>query len=232
MLLTNTIINKNMKKYLLISFLAFILLFSNQASALTSTTTKNTVKDLKQKIVDIKQNTKENKEKIKNQIASTTSVVKTIKQELKTAAEIRIGKKLESKKASLANEFEKSLQNVKNLAIRTELRTQNMDSEKINTISSKMLLAVAKEKIMLAESELTKFENLLASTTIATSTDKIKLKARNDALKILKTESEKVKTAIKVAHESVVKVIVSLKKGLMEKQSASLKEIESTSSRN
>lgn len=232
MLLTNTIINKNMKKYLLISFLAFILLFSNQASALTSTTTKNTVKDLKQKIVDIKQNTKENKEKIKNQIASTTSVVKTIKQELKTAAEIRIEKKLESKKASLANEFEKSLQNVKNLAIRTELRTQNMDSEKINTISSKMLLAVAKEKIMLAESELTKFENLLASTTIATSTDKIKLKARNDALKILKTESEKVKTAIKVAHESVVKVIVSLKKGLMEKQSASLKEIESTSSRN
>ncbi len=226
-----------MKKYI-ITPLVLTILLTGVVSAQVSSTSKNKIDVLKQKITNIKEKTADEKDKIKqkneqeknnlkSKIASTTEKLKEKKQELKTAVEIRIGKKLDDKKNKIADNFEKSIQNLKDLILKIDSRISKMETSGANTTLSKSLLETAVSKVALAETELTNLENVLAKDIpTSTSTKKIERKA---LLQNIKIQSEKTKTAIKVAHQSIINTINSLKPGQVKiKNSTSTLEATST----
>jgi len=214
------------KLYTLLSVFILIFLLSGTANAEASQARIDKINEIKQKIVDVKQKAAENRERIKAANASSTP---KLKQELKNAAEIRIGKKLDEKKIKVADVFEKSIQNLKDLILRTESRISKIEAENINVSSSKKLLETTKTKLALAETELASLENLLVidlSTTTVSSSD------RKTALNKIKLQSEKTKSAIKTTHKSIVDVISSLKTGLLKKVSTSTPQEISTTTNN
>jgi hypothetical protein len=224
-----------MKKiHLIPSVFILMLLLSSTTFAATSSASTSKMNELKQKILDLKQKASEKKVEAKAKIASTTEKLKNAKSELKDRIEIKLGKKLDAKKIKIANEFEKSLLILKNLLARTESRILKMESENISASSSRPLLVTAKTKLTLAETELTNFENALAlEVPAATSTNTAKKAERKTQLKNLNSQAEKVKSAMKTAHKSIVEVIASLKRGLRkdEKSSPTLETV-STSTNN
>jgi len=221
------------KTYLLFPIFILTLLLSRIVHAEVSSTNTNRIGEIKQKITDIKEKTVEDKAKIKTEIASTTATIKNARQELKSIIEMRIGKKLDAQKTKIANVFENSIQNLKDLIARIESRLSKMESEDINVSSSKSLLETAKIKLTLAETELTNLENLLAAGLPAISTSTSKNNIRKTVLKNINLQSEKTKSAIKIAHKSIIEVVASLKKGLMkEKNSTSTTQTVSTTTNN
>lgn len=222
------------KSYLISSVFILMLLLSNVALAETSPTSTRKIEDLKQKMLDLKEKADEKRIEAKSRLASTTEKLKEKRSELKDKIEIKIGKKLDERKIKIANEFEKALLVLKNLLARTESRIMKMESKNINASSSRALLLIAKSNLALAETELTNFENALAAEVPAsTSTDASKKSERKALLKNLNSQSEKVKSAIKTAHKSIVEVIASLKRGLMKNErSTSTPETVSTSTNN
>jgi len=213
-----------MKKYLVFPIVLTVLL-SGVASAEVSSSGPSRINDVKQKITDIKQQANQEKENIKARVASTTA---NIMQEFKSAAEIRIGKKLDQQKTKVSDTFEKAIQNLKDLVSRAESRMAKMEASNINTSAQKILLQTANTKISLAETELANLENLLAQNIpTATST---KISERKILLQSIKAQSDKTKNTIKVAHQSIVDVINSLKPGQSkEKNSTSTQNEVSTS---
>ncbi len=230
-----------MKKLHLLSSLMFLtLLLSGSAFAETVPSLDNKISNLKQKISDIKENvlieknaiqlkSNEVKNNLKEKLSSTTARLIEKKQELRTAAEIRVGKKLDEKKNNIADAFEKSIQNIKDLVSRVESRIIKMESSSINASSSRVLLDIAKTKLSIAETSLTDLELLLAQdipTATSTKNDSRKITLQN-----IKKLSEKTKSEIKIAHKAIVDVVNSLKPGqFKEKNSTSTKEKSSTSS--
>jgi hypothetical protein len=221
-----------MKKYLLYSTLALTLLLSGIAHAELYSTSTNKINELKQKITNIKEKTREDQTKIKTKLASTTVIIKNVKEESKSSTETRTSKKLDSQKAKIADVFEKTIQNIKDLVLRTESRMSKMESANIDILSAKTLLETAKTKLANAETELVNLENLLAENLPSVSTSTSKDKTRKTMLTNIKLQSEKTKSSIKNAHECVVRVIASLKKGLMKNESTSTPVINSTSTQN
>ena len=216
-----------MKKYFLSSFILTILL-SGVVYADTSSTNTNKIGEIRQKITDVKQQAAEQRNEIKAKIASTTAELKVLKQELKDAIEIKIGKKLDLQKIKVARPFEQAIQNLKDLVLRVESRISKMESNNIDTSSAKTLLETAKTNMALAETELTNLENLLAQNIpTATSTNQNNL--RKTILQKIKTESDKTKKLIKKAHASIIDVINSLKPGLMKEKNATSSKEASTS---
>ncbi len=210
------------KKIYLLSFISAltILLSGVVFASVPPTNNAGKISDLKQKITDVKQQSAEEKARIKENIASTTANIKNVRQELKNAIEIKIGKKLDEKKIKIADGFEKVIQNLKDLIARIESRISKMELSGTNVSSSKTLLATAKTKIILAETELTNLENFLAEDIPPVSTSTNKNTQRKTVLQQIKTQSEKTKSAIKVAQKSIIDVIVSLKPGLMKKNNS------------
>ena len=214
-----------MKKISLLSFvIIFTFIVSGIASAETSSSAKSKIDGVKQKIEEIKQKAEIEREQTKQKIASSTEKLKEKKEELKNEIEIKIGKKLDDQKIKIANEFEKTIRNLKDLVLRIESRIAKIDAEKIDTSVSKTLLANAKTNLSLAETELTNLENLLAQNIPVVSTSTSEKAQRNTILKTIKTQSEKTKNSIKTAHLSIIKVVESLKKGLIKKNSTSTQE--------
>lgn len=209
------------KTYLLSSVIVLTLFIAGTVFAEVSTSSVNRINEIKQKIIDVKQQSAENKARIKAEIASTTNAIKDIKQELKSAAEIRIGKKLDVQKNKVADAFEKSIQNLKDLMTRVGSRITKMQINNINVSASQILLDMAKTKITLAETELKNLENMLAQNVPNASTSTLQNKTRKALLNGIKLQSDKTKSAIKTAHSSIVKVISSLKPGQNEAISSS-----------
>lgn len=208
------------------------ILFSGTACA-EGTSTVNKIGALKQKIADVKQAVAEEKDKIKAQIASTTANIKNIRQELKTAIEIRIGKRLDVQKLKITNVFESAIQNLKDLNARIESRIAKIEASGIDVSSSKNLLDIAKTKVTLADTELTNLANLLAQDIPAVSTSTEIKAERKTMLQSIKTQSEKTKAAIKTARASIIDVINSMKKGMLkEKNSTSTVQTASTTTSN
>lgn len=206
-----------MRKTFLSCFVTFLAIFlSGIAHAEISSGGINKINELKQKIVDIKQKNIENKTKLKATISSTTEI-KEVEQKLKNNIEIKIGKELDEQKIKIADVFEKAIQNLKDLTARIDSRISKMESENIDTLSSKLLFETAKVKLTAAETELTNLENILAEDLSAASTSTPKNNTRKIILKNIKSQSEKTKSSIKAAHKSIINVVTSLKKGLMKK---------------
>jgi len=208
-----------MKKYFLYSIVIIICLTKITSAEVASNKT-NDIVDIKQTITNIKQQATEEKNKIKAELASTTAEIKKVTQELKNEIEIKIGKKLDDQKIKIADVFEKTILNLKDLIARTESRISKMELDNIDVSSIRTLLETAKTKVSLAETELTNLENLLAQDIPTVSTSTIKNKERNVVLKNIKLQSEKTKSAIKAGHESIINVINSLKVGLMKKENS------------
>ena len=207
-----------MKKYLL-SSIVLTLLLSGVVYAETSSANSNVIGNLRQKNTDVKQNMQETRASAKSEIASSASEIKTIRQEIKDAIEIRIGKKLDEQKTKIANNFENAVRNEKDLIMRTQSRIYQISLQGVDVASSSAFLEKAKTQVSLAETELAKLENLLVQNVpSATSTSKTE---RSALLQSIKAQSEKTKTALKTAHATIVDVIASLKKGLMKKESTS-----------
>lgn len=219
---------KNMKKYLLSSIILTVLL-SGIASAEIAATGANRVNEIKQKITDIKQKAAEEKAVIKARMASTTADIKNLRNDLKDAIEIKIGKKLDAQKIKIANEFEMAIKNLNNLIAKTESRISKMQTNNIDVSAAKILLETAKTKVALAQTEVTNLENLLTQNIpAATSTSQIG--ARKTALQSIRTQSDKTKTAIKTTQKAIIDVINSLKPGLNKQhKSTSTSENNSTS---
>jgi len=209
-----------MKKTYLLSFILILtLIFSGVAFANVSSSTKNKISETRQKIEDIKQKAQEDINKIKS--------------ELKNAIEIKIGKKLDEQKIKIADQFEKTIQNLKDLVVRIESRISKIAADGINASSSKILLVSAKTNVSVADTELTNLENILAQNIPAISTSTAKNAERKLVLKNINLQSEKTKTAIKTARASIIKVVESLKKGQIKKDiSTSTPETNSTSTNN
>lgn len=204
-------------KRLLITVFSLNLIFFGVANAQNATAAK--INAIKQEVNTLKQTATENRNEIKNQIASSTKEVKNLKQELRSAAEIRINKKLTDQKIKISDSFEKAIQNEKNLIERIDSRISKMQAENIDTASSSALLDLAKTKMVSAEIELKNFENILSENIpSATSTQ---LTTRKTLLENIRNESEKTKTLIKEIHSMIIDTISSLKKGLLEKNSTS-----------
>ncbi len=210
------------KTHLICSIIVSIFVFTGTAFAETSSNVSR-ISEIKQKITDLKQKNLEDKAKIKMEIASTTANIKIVKQELKSAVESRIGKKLDEKKNKVADGFEKSIQNLKDLVLRIESRISKMELNNTDVSSPKLILEIVNSDLALAETELVNLENLLTQDIpTATSTKKID---RKNLLQKIKDQSEKTKLAIKTAHNVIVDVINSLKPGqLKEKSSTSTLE--------
>lgn len=214
-----------MKKILLSSIVLTALLSGVVFAETTSTASK--IDAIKQTITDIKQKAAEEKAAIKAEISSTTAAMKDLKQGLKDAIEIKIGKKLDAQKLKIANEFENAIKQLQNLATRIESRITKMDASGINTASSKVLLETAKTKITLAGIEITNLENLLAQQIPASASTTL-LRQRTAILKSIKTQSEKTKTAIKIAHKTIIDTVNSLKPGLQKIKNSTSTESTST----
>jgi len=223
-LLTN-LITITMKKYLLSSIVLATILSGIALADVPTSSGIDKISELKQKITDIKQQTVNARAKIKAELSSTTENLKNVRQELKSLAEIRINKKLDDQKNKVADVFEKAIQNLKDLISKIESRLSKMVVNNVDVSSSNSLLDNAKNKVTLAETELTNLENLLTQDIPAASTS-TKNTERKTILKNIKTQSEKTKSAIKLAHKSIVNVIASLKVGLMKKSESSSKSIE------
>ncbi len=216
-------------KYILI----LSILLSGVAFAENTSTSKGIFDTFKQKISEVKQKATEDKAIIKAQVASTTASIKKAKEELKSAIELRIGKKLDTQKLKIVNVFENSIQNLKDVVTRIESRLVKISVTNISNVSSsKLLLDTAKGQLALAETELTTLANLLASDILVNSTSTIKNTERKTLLQSIKTQSDKTKTAIKLAHESIVKVVASLKLGQPEKNNSTSTRAISTSTNN
>lgn len=214
-----------MKKYLLSSIVLATILSGIALADVPTSSGIDKISELKQKITDIKQQTVNARAKIKAELSSTTENLKNVRQELKSLAEIRINKKLDDQKNKVADVFEKAIQNLKDLISKIESRLSKMVVNNVDVSSSNSLLDNAKNKVTLAETELTNLENLLTQDIPAASTS-TKNTERKTILKNIKTQSEKTKSAIKLAHKSIVNVIASLKVGLMKKSESSSKSIE------
>ncbi|MFA5651761.1 MAG: hypothetical protein WC933_00125 [Candidatus Paceibacterota bacterium] len=216
------------KTYLLSSIIILTILLSRVASAEIYSTT--TIDAIKQTIINIKQQATEQKEILKEQIASGTA---NTQQELKSSIEIRIGKKLDTQKLKIANVFENSIQNLKDLISRIESRISKMEASNIDVSASKNLLDIAKINVTLAETELTNLAKLLVQEVPSFSTSTIKNTERRIILKNINSQSEKTKSAIKTAHKSIIETVASLKVGLLkEKEAASTSDTVSTSTNN
>ncbi len=211
------------KKRLFSTIFILSLLLSGTALAQENATRTLKINELKEKV-------QEKRLEAKERLASTTEKLKKAKEDSRKEAELRIGKKLDERKTKIANAFEKAIENLKDLADRVESRILKMESENINTTSARSLLTEARTKLALAETELLNLENLLLNEVPANSTSTTRNDARKAIIKSLNLQSEKTKSAIKVAHRSIVEVITSLKRGLMkEKNSTSTESVSTTS---
>lgn len=217
------------KNYLLFPIFVLTLFTYSIVFAEVSTTSQNKSIEARKEMVDQKQKALEERAEVKAKIASTTERLKEKREELKSAAELRIGKKLEERKAKIAEAFEKALENLKSLIEKTGSRISKMEAESINVAEAKLLLETAKAKFAIAETGLTNLENLLTNDVPANSTGTERNAERKNILRSLNTQSEKTKAAIKATHKATVDVINSLKRGLMKnKNSSSTKQEVST----
>ena len=208
-----------MKKYLLPAVIVLTFLCSGVAFAEVSSSTQNKINEAKQKIEDIKQKAKEDINKVKS--------------ELKNEIEIKIGKKLDDQKIKIADQFEKTIQSLKDLVVRIESRISKMEADGINASTSKILLETAKTKIAFAETEVTSLENLLAQDIPAVSTSTTKNIERKTILKNINLQNNKTKNSIKTADAVIIRVVESLKKDQTEKStSTSTSETNSNSTNN
>lgn len=161
----------------------------------------STTAALKEKLNELKNEKASTTANLKNQLAS---LKKQRENEIRNQIENRIGQKLDEKRTKIASEFEKAINNLNNLATRTESRINKLASS-TDVTALRALLVIAKEKIRLADTELTTLENMLLEP-IGTST-------RKTIIEKIKNQSEITKTAIKTAHNAIVETIVSLKPG-------------------
>lgn len=222
----------NMKKTkLLISLFILTILLSGVANAEISTTSTK-IDVLKQKVEEARQTILNEKARIKAEVASTTNNIKNIREELKNAVEIRIGKKLDEKKLQVANVFEKTIENLKSLITRVESRILKMEGNNLDISASKTLLETSKTKLALAETELANLENILSQNIPSVSTSTIKNSERKAILQNIKNQSEKTKTAIKTAHKSIVDVVESLKAGLLKEKKSTTTPVSASSTNN
>ena len=219
------------KAYLLSSIFILALFFSNITYVRASSTSTNKINAIKQKIIDIKQQAVEEKGKAAAEIASTTTNLKNAKQELKSAVEIKIGKKLTSQKLEVANGFEDAIKSLQDLVPRIESRIAKMASSGIDATQAKTNLDAIKIKINSAETETTNLENALAEQIPATGTNSTQIKQRNSILKNIEVQSEKTKTAISKARKMIIDALNSLEFG-MGKIKTSTSTIEATSTNN
>lgn len=196
-----------MKKYLIASMLT-LALSSGVALAEGTTTLKVASSTRAGALLKIQQ--------LKDRIASSSEKAREVRSEI----ENRLGKKLDEQRLKIAKEFEQALKNVKKLADRVEEVIVKLESKGNDLSSQRALLADAKAKISVAESDVTALENALSATTTLTT--------RKEVLKSVKTQVEKTKADLKAAHKAVVKVITSLKPGREEKKQATSTEATST----
>jgi len=201
-----------MKKiYLLSSVFILTLLLSGITYAEVTSTGTRDISELKQKVTYIKQQALEDRIKIKTNIASTTANVIDIKQDLKSAAEIRIGKKLDEQKIKITDNFEKTIKNLEDLDLRIDSRISKMESENIDASTSKSSLEITKTKLALAETELKNLEISLAEDIPPVSTSSSQNEKRKVVLNNIKLQSEKTKMSIMAVHDSMVNVVHSLR---------------------
>ena len=195
-----------MKKILLTSIILSALLSSGIAYAEVSSATTTRIDAIKQRIVDIKEQAAIEKATIKAEVASVTAKIKEARLDLRGEIEKRLGLRLDAQREKIANVFEKTIQNLKDLVTRIESRIAKMDAQSINTTPAKILLETAKTKITLAETEVVNFETLL-SQPVSTGT-------RVASMKAIRVQNEKTKTAIRIAHKAIIDTVNSLKPGL------------------
>ncbi len=201
-----------MKKTLIILALVSILIPSF-SMAEESTTTKQKIEQIKEKRESIKDKIRKEKEEIEK-FKSTTSSIE-LKEKTKDIIEQRIGKKFDEKRIKIASGFEEVIENLKNLLTRVETRISNIENKNTISTTTKELVSKARNDILLAEEELTIFENKLSITTSSST--------KKTYLEDLKTQSEKTKKLMKIAHKTIVDIINSLKPGL--EKSTSTEEI-------
>jgi exonuclease VII small subunit len=208
-------------------FMTLILTISLSGVAEAQNSSSTNRSEVKQKITDIRQQAAEEKAQIKAEIASTTANAKNLRQELKDAVEIKIGKKLDAQKLKIANEFENAINNLQSLVTRIESRIAKMNADGTDTTKANLLLETAKTKITLATTEVTNLENILAQQ-MPSSTSTSQVSQRKAILKTINAESNKTKLAIKTAQKAIIGVVNSLKPGLQKTKSSTSTEATST----
>ncbi len=154
-------------------------------------------------------------QELKNKIASTTNAIKS-------DIENRIGKKLDNQRTKIANEFEVAIRNLKKLADKVEAIITKLELSGKDMSAQKALLLTVREKITVADNDVTALENALAATTTATTKKAI--------IKNARAESEKARADIKAAHKAIVNIISSLKPGREGKKQATSTNDVATSS--
>ena len=145
-----------------------------------------------------------------------------IKAKLQEASNKIMEKKLDEQRKKIAQEYVVAIRNLNNLADRVESRIKKMEAAGINASTSQSLLDIANSKIEIAANDLTALQTALSSTT-STST-------RKAILASVKTQADKTRTDVKIAHKALVDAINSLVPGQnKEKNATSSKESEGTS---
>jgi|GEM_PF-3729282 len=206
-----------MKKIYLASSILLLALSSGVAYADTSSSsTSSTTREA------IKERAAEKIQELKNRIASTSAQIKDVRKEARTEIENKIGKKLDKEREKIANAFEEAIKNLNKLADRVDGFMTKLEAKGNDLSSQRTLLADAKSKITIADTELTTLENMLASTTATTT--------RKALLKQIKVESGKVKADIKAAHKAIVAVITSLKPGREQEKVTSTSTVSTSTS--
>jgi len=132
----------------------------------------------------------------KNKIASSTA-----KSEKFTAAEKRIGKKLDVKRNAVAIKFENAVNSLNDIVTKIESRIAKIEDEGISASSSDELLSTAKTDISNSDKEITNLDKLLYESASST----------NKGIKIaLKNQSVKTQTMLIKAKNGIADVINSL----------------------
>ena len=172
-----------------------------------STSTRN-------KADQVKQTIENRKETIGDKIADKKEDIKNTIEERKNNAIEQIRERLNKFTTNVIARFEAAVDRLEKLATRIESRIAKLDAESIDTTKAKELLLVAKSKIEIAKTSIGTISlNRQASTTTASSTNSINRDALKRFFEITKTQIEKAKTDIKVAHAALVDVINNLKPG-------------------
>ena len=171
----------------------------------TASSTKG-VKDIKDKMM-------EKKENIKERIASSTEEMRNKMEERKNQAEKRkdemrdkIRERISNFMDNMIKRYNAAIGRLDKLATRIDSRIKKLEAEGIDETVSKDLLVTAKAKIEIAKISVSTIANV-ASTTTASTTD---LKTSFPGLK---SALEKAKKDIMAAHRALIDVVKNIKPG-------------------
>ncbi len=149
-----------------------------------------------------------NKETIKSEIDAKKESIKNSVEERRQNAVNKIKERINKFVENVVARYEAATNRLETLADRIESRITKIESRNIDVIEAKELLTVARSKIETAKISVANIASTTSISSLASTTGAIKKEFED-----IKTQMERAKEDIKIAHAALVNVVENLKPG-------------------